>query len=282
MRRGAPVLAVAALVAGLAGAATALARPADRFETATAGAYAAKVRFGVAGIAPRFSIRSLHLHVTRAGAPVLDRDLPLPRGCRDLACVLVTDLGVEMVEVRSLGRPTPTVVLWLWTGGAHCCSVVEAVDVATGVVGSQDFGNGGAVVDRFDGEVLFRAQDERFPYLYTSYAASGEPIALFRWQAPRFVDVTADHPAAIRADAAEWWKAYVAQRNQRSEGRGVFAAWAADVCRLGNRAKVEATLADGVGRGFFSRARSEDFGPYDAKYASVLLRDLGKWGYCPR
>ncbi len=280
MRRLAILVAFA--VAGLAGAATVLGAPADRFETATVGAYTAKVRFGVTGVAPRFSIRSLHLHVTRGGKAVLDRDLPLPRSCRGLACVLMTDLGVETVELRSLGRPTPAVVLWLWTGGAHCCSVVEVVDVATGIVGSQDFGNGGAVVERFDGDVLFRARDERFPYLYTSYAASGEPIALFRWEPPRFVDVTPDHPAAVRADAVEWWKVFVAQRSQRSEARGVFAAWAADACLVGNHAKVEATLADGVRRGFFSRARSEDFGPYDGAYAKTLMRDLRKWGYCLR
>ena len=127
---------------------------------------------------------------------------------------------------------------------------------------------------------VFRAQDERFPYRYTSYAASGSPVALFAFSGGRFVDVTRDHPAAVRKDARDWWATTCRAGAAATRSAGVFAAWAADACLLGNRAKVEARLADGVRLGLFAPPRAETFGPYGQKYATALLRDLVQLGYC--
>jgi len=249
-------------------------------EAARSGTYTAALTLRVEGDDPSYRrIRSARLRVEHAGARVLDRELRLPSACRVGVCVALR--GARTHELRRLDGPPPVAVLWWWTGGAHCCSIVEVVEIPTGRTATRDFGNGGATIRRLGGKLRFVGQDERFPYRYTSYAASGSPIAIFRHGRGRFVDVTGEHPSAVRADADRWWSAYAGVRKRRDEARGVFAAWAADTCRLGQRERVEAALAAGVAAGVFSPPRAEPDGPHGARYAAVLLRDLTRMGYCP-
>jgi hypothetical protein len=132
------------------------------------------------------------------------------------------------------------------------------------------------------GHRVIRSADDRFAYLFTSYAASGVPVQLWRFTGSSLVDVTRSYPDELRADAAGWWHSYREQRRlTQGETRGMFAAWAADVCLLGQRAKVETELAAGVTHGDFSGGAASDLlGPHGARYAKQLRARLAAWGYC--
>ncbi len=225
------------------------------------------------------TLSGLELRATLRGAPVLERDVRLPAACRDGGCTVLDDT-MRMLEVRDLGDGRPSAVLWLFTGGAHCCSVVQVVPLGPGAVAVKNFGNPGASIGRIGGVPIFDSQDDRFSYLYASYAASARPLQLWRLRGGRFVDVTASYRGRIAADARGLATELTRTVRRGEEARGLFAAWAADTCRLGSRTRVEARLAELLAAGAFSPPRTEDLGPMGGRYRAVLLRDLERWGYC--
>lgn len=254
----------------------------ERVERASLGEWSATLRLRLGSGDRDGAVRGIRLVVRQAGTTRLDRAIALPRECVDDGCVVPAVDGYRTLDLRRLDGRAPVAILWLWTGGAHCCSVVQAIELPGGRFTSRSFGNGGTSIQRLGGRAVFVAQDERFPYRYTSYAASGSPVQIFRLDGARFVDVTAEHLDVVQADAGEWWGIYLSARSDGSEVRGVFAAWAADACRLGRRQKVEARLADGVARGWFSPPRAETAGPHGVRYAADLMADLEALGYCAR
>jgi hypothetical protein len=270
---GAVAVAVVLLAAPLAGAG-------EHTSRATLRDWSARLVVTVDTRAGLEALSRLVLHVERNGRTMLDREIPLPTACEDGGCVIVDPLSLDMLELKDLGRAAPTALLWLWTGGAHCCSVLQTVSIPGGGTVGRNFGNAGAVIVRIAGIPLFLTADDRFSYLYTSYAASGRPLQLLRLRGGRFVDVTPSFPGRIATDAREWWKLVVSVRKSGEDARGVFAAWAADRCRLGHRKVVEQRLAEGVASGLFSPPGVADLGPTGARYAGALIRDLERWGYC--
>jgi hypothetical protein len=260
----------------------AAASPTPHVATASLDGWTARLSYTLAGTGYQRQVGSMRLRVSHGGAVVLDRALPLPKDCRGYPCAPFPG-GSAFFEVRDLGLSSgPVGIVWLWTGGAHCCSVVRFVALADGGSVSRNFGDPGAVVETLDGERVIRSADDRFAYLFASYAASGLPLQVWRFTGAALIDVTREHPGAVRADAAGWWRAYREQRgSKQGETRGVFAAWAADVCLLGQRAKVEHAIADGLARGDFSGdAASDMLPPHGAAYAKQLRQRLGSWGYC--
>ena len=72
------------------------------------------------------TLKGIHLRATLRGEPVLDREVRLPSACRDGGCTVIDDT-IRMLELHDLGGERPSAVLWLFTGGAHCCSVAQVV-----------------------------------------------------------------------------------------------------------------------------------------------------------
>ncbi len=225
------------------------------------------------------TLKGIHLRATLRGEPVLDREVRLPSTCRDGGCTVIDDT-IRMLELHDLGGERPAAVLWLFTGGAHCCSVVQVVPLGGGAEAVKNFGNPGASIGRIGGVPVFASQDDRFSYLYTSYAASVRPLQLWRLRNGRFVDVTASYRGRVAADARGLEAELATLLRRKEEVRGMFAAWAADTCRLGGRARVEARLRELLATGAFSPPRTEAIGPTGPRYGAALLRDLTRWGYC--
>ena len=105
-------------------------------------------------------------------------------------------------------------------------------------------------------------------------------MQIWRLRGGRFTDVTASYRSRVAADARGLEAELTKLLRRKEEVRGMFAAWAADTCRLGGRARVEARLRDLLAAGAFSPPRIEELGPTGARYAAALLRDLTRWGYC--
>jgi hypothetical protein len=228
---------------------------------------------------PRVS--NLRLRVTRDGKTVYDRTVPLPRDCMTDGCSLLSGPGGRSFELRDLGLPSgPAAVIWFWTGGAHCCTVVHVVSMPDGRAAVRNFGDPGARIVDLRGHYLFRSADDRFAYVFTSFAASAFPVQLWRFKNGRLTNVTREYPDTIAADAAQLWHGVLSQRSSHGEVRGVFAAWAADQCALGKQVVMAKELAAGVAQGIFSPPRGEPGGLAGAGYAAALRRYLRQWGYC--
>ena len=282
MRRRA-LSALSCLLAALlvAAAAATAASPRVGSETAHLRGWSATLSYSLTRKGGFSTIGRLQLRASVSGAARIDRDLALPAACGSFGCV-VFDGPASMLELADLGGDAPTALVWLWTGGAHCCSVVIAVSLATGAVAQHDFGNHGASVATVSGSRVFASVDDRFSYLYTSYAASGNPIELWQLRAGRFVDVTASYPGEISRDARDLWDLVRKYRRGKEEIRGLFAAWAADACRLSGSERVEAAARPLVASGAFSPPHTDPFGPTGARFPVLLVRDLTRFGYCRR
>lgn len=223
-------------------------------------------------------VSKFHLRVTYRGVVVYNRAVPLPPDCIADGCLLRGGSGGRAFQLIDLGSSKgPAALIWFWTGGVHCCTIVRAVSIPDGATAAKNFGNSSVRLTAFGGIRLFVTADDRFNYVFTSYAASGVPLQILRFRGGRFLNVTHNYPERIATDAARWWKLTRQETRARRDARGVFAAWAADTCALGQAAAVRRELAARVASGTFNVE------PYDipgAQYAAALLRKLKGWGYC--
>lgn len=135
------------------------------------------------------------------------------------------------------------VVLDLFTGGAHCCSVEQVFfwdrGLGTYVKRERNFGDPGAALEDLgrDGRYEFLTADDSFAYEFTDFAASGLPIEIQDFAGGHFHGVTHDYPLLIADDASKWLRAYWADLRYH-DTVGVIAAWAADEDSLGRSAEV--------------------------------------------
>jgi hypothetical protein len=184
--------------------------------------------------------------------------------------------SVHVVDLNHTGEPN--VVLDLYTGGAHCCSVEEvfSFDPGTGtyVHTDRNFGDPGErIVDlNHDGRHQFLTADDAFAYAFTDYADSGLPIEILTFTAGHFADVTRSYPKLIAKDAAQYLTAF---RHHLGDGDGLIAAWAADEYRLGRRALVSSVLATELRAGHL---RSQGW-PSGRKFVAALNKFLRQHGY---
>jgi len=221
-----------------------------------------------------YNFRSLRLLVEVGGKTIVDRGL-----CGFERCSIGSHQSLELQNVA--GGPLKEAVMDLYTGGAHCCfeSVVALVDGPhRGRVLLHLWGDPGFEGQRHEGVFDFVTADDRFAYAFTSFAASGLPMQVWTiTPAGRFADVTSTRLDLVRADARQWWKAYLGERGKKDgDARGLVAAWCADEYRLGDRAACTTELASALKKGYL---RGPDIWPQNAKFIAALERSLAKWGY---
>jgi hypothetical protein len=176
------------------------------------------------------------------------------------------------------------VVLQLYSGGAHCCSIDEVYwfdqSANTYRANGWNFGDPGAVMvdlghNRHD---EFRTADDTFAYAFTDYAASGLPIQILSFSDDRFDNVTRSYPRQIAADAKQWLHAFDSMANGGyKDSVGVIAAWAADEALLGRQASAEHFLAQQAKAGHLNSVLYSHQG--GEKFIAALNRLLARDGY---
>ena len=57
--------------------------------------------------------------------------------------------------------------------------------------------------------------DDRFPYTFTAYAYSVDPIVVLHYANGRFFDVTKTFPKLVSAEAAGFWRGYLKDRKSK-------------------------------------------------------------------
>jgi hypothetical protein len=228
------------LVAALAAAgavlaclpAAAAAAPVQRTENATLGAVTAAFTYTQTDDTA-FTLGTLS--ITRAGgaafqgpAGITDCDQycwPGSAGDPDRSSVHIVDLA---------GDGEPDVLLDLFSGGAHCCSITRFF-VWNGS-GYAEFDHNFADPGyrradlNHDHVVELVSADPRFAYEFASYAESFAPIQIWHLGAGDLVDVTGRFRDRIRKNADLAYGLY-----RKYHSRGPIAAWAADRYRLGQR-----------------------------------------------
>jgi hypothetical protein len=225
----------------------------------------------------------LELRVARAGTSVYAKPVNspyCPTGCALEGFAPGESGPLQVADLEASGEPA--IVLHLYTGGEHCCEILQVFtyDAGTGsyALVERDFGD---AADRIadvagDRRLEIESADDRFAYEFTSFAFSGLPLQIWRLQGGRFVDATRAFPRALAADAARQWAAFLANRRQ-GLGLGFIAAWTADELLLGRRAAAERRLRGEAQR---RRLRSGDrLSPSGTAFIRKLNRFLQRNGY---
>jgi hypothetical protein len=187
--------------------------------------------------------------------------------------------------VRLDGSARPSVVLDLYSGGAHCCFVEQVFSLAkdSQVVhkAEYNFGNPGVRLVKLKAGrgYDFLSANNDFAYEFTDFAASGMPIEIFNFSNDAFHNVTLSFPNLIRSDAAQWMKTFRSQASTHyQDSVGFVAAWAADEDMLGHSAAVSRFLAAQAKAGHLNSALTP-ITPSDQKYVVALQDFLRKHHY---
>jgi hypothetical protein len=176
--------------------------------------------------------------------------------------------------VRFAGDNQPTVLIGLYSGGAHCCTVLRAVSLSSRSVVDDNIGNPTASVASEADHAIVVTADDAFNYAFTDYADSGSPIVVLEVQRGQFVNTTRQYQRLVVSDAQKWMGLY---RSKPDDGLGYLAAWAADECVAGQGSQAWATLDQLERQG---RLPGSSFSPGGAAFVRDLHQFLDQHGYC--
>ena len=272
------------LIAGLVAALTLLVAPATALATTqTAQLGDVSATFTFTGSYPNYT----GLHLSIAQGTTVFYDQPVVSSVCGKYCApgspSAKESSVRVLDLEHSGQPD--VILDLYSGGAHCCSIEQVFSFDPGTMTyamtQHDFGDPGEqVVDLgHNGRYEFLTADDRFAYEFTDYAASGLPIQILTFSGRHFVNVTRDYPKLIARDAARWLKAFNSMAKQHYlDSVGVVAAWVADEELLGHVRLVNRFLSRQVALGHLNSALSPQE-PGGAKFVAKLRRFLRTHGY---
>lgn len=187
-----------------------------------------------------FSYADLRLRIARAGRTAFDAPLPRSKcGYCDSWPLGARGRSATSLLVRDLdGDREPEVIVDLYTGGAHCCFFSYVYRYrGGGYLRTRHFwGNAGyrlVDLDR-DGRLELETGDERFPYVFTAYADSVDPLQVLQYRAGRFVDATRSFPREVERHADRLWRDYLRVRLEPdADVRGLLAAYVADLYLVG-------------------------------------------------
>ena len=239
--------------------------------------------FTFSGKYPNFT--GLHLSIAQGGTVFYNQPV-VSKPCGKFCAPGSTSGNASSVQVLDLeDNGQPDVVLDLYSGGAHCCSIeqVFSFDPGTMTYGmtQHDFGDPGEqIVDLgHNGRFEFLTADDSFAYEFTDFAASGLPIQILTFSGGRFLNVTRQYPGLITKDATRWMKAFNSMAKQHySDSVGLAAAWAADQELLGHVKVVNRFLARQLKAGHLNSALSP-VEPGGAKFVAKLRKFLRTHGY---
>jgi hypothetical protein len=222
------------------------------------------------------------LQISRGGSVLYDQPVT-SKFCANLCAPYTAVTGrsdVAVVDLEHTGEPD--VVLDLYSGGAHCCTIVQIFSFDPGtmtyVKTERNFGDPEArIVDLgHNGRFEFVTADDSFAYAFTDFAGSGLPVEIETFSKRHFTDVMRRYPRLIAKDAAVWLSAFKAQARQHySDSVGVIAAWAADEDLLGHVKLVNRYLSQQAAAGHLNAP----FGASGGKFISNLQKFLRRRGY---
>lgn len=222
-----------------------------------------------------FQFSKTSLTIARFGKKVFESPLPKLRGCRECGTFRPTQLSF-----RDLDGGEPELILEMFTGGAHCCSVTLLLRWDGGAYKSRlaVWGNYGYRLVDLDGDKLpeFSAFDERFVYAFTAYVFSAAPVQIWQYRKGALIDVTREFPREIEKELPRLKTAYTQGRKMKDvDLRGFIAAYVADLYLLDRGDEAQAFLRQALARGDLHGFD----GPTGAGYITALNKFLRANGY---
>jgi hypothetical protein len=214
--------------------------------------------------------------VTRAGVLAYDAPVDPRSGCKDATCVPRDD-GLAVRDLDADGEPE--VIADVYTGGAHCCDISRILrwDGARYVAIDHVFGDRSHRIEDLDGDGRseFVTSDDRFAYLYGSYASSVFPVQILALRAGALAAVTASYPGVVRSDRAAIFR----EARKAGFARPAWAAWAADRYRLGERAAALRALRRLASQGRLRTDLGSNSLRAQRRWVARVDRDLRRFGY---
>jgi hypothetical protein len=224
-------------------------------------------------------VTDMRVTVTRGGALAYEAPID-PRGCEEATCT-PSGTGDRSVNTADLdGDGEPEVLVDVYWGGAHCCTVSRILrwDGARYLPLDRNWGNTSYRLQDLDGDGRpeLRSADDRFSYLYGSYAATVRPVQILTLQDGHLVDVTRSYPAVVRDDRAKIGRR---ARSSGRYGRTAYAAWAADRYLLGERRATLRALRRLARRNRLQTDLGNNSRQAQRRWVARLDRDLRRFGY---
>jgi hypothetical protein len=176
-------------------------------------------------------------------------------------------------------RPETAVLVNVYSGGAHCCTLIDAYRVTSNSsLIERDLGNPGASLISVGSHAVLVTADNAFAYQFASYGGSGMPLKTLELRGHSFVVTTREHLNWVAVDAGFQWGSYV--QSQSGYGLGWLAAWAADECTLGQSAQLTSTLGQLQAQSMLDSTLAG--WPSGSAYLDQLRSFLASHGYCQR
>ena len=189
-----------------------------------------------------------------------------------------------------LANPMPAVIATSYTGGAHCCTVIDVIvwDAVQSALTRVELGpfDGGYVVEDANGDGVGEivVSDQSFLYTFDAYAGSWPPPVYLAVHGADVIDVSAD-PSFIPAFDAAMEDIDPADYSDRP---GMLAGWAALEARQGRGEAALARLAQVDVETFFEFTICADGtlgydcpgkGAREATFVEALRAHLFSYGY---
>ncbi|HTX11318.1 MAG TPA: hypothetical protein VME22_22040 [Solirubrobacteraceae bacterium] len=257
-----------------------IAAPAAFATTETAQAGNVTATFTFQGKFPDYTGQTLE--IAQGGTVFYDEPV-VSNFCGELCAPGITGKSaVEVVDVEHTGQPD--VVLDLYSGGAHCCTIVQIFSFDPGtmtyVKTERNFGDPGVRISdlRHNGRFEFVTADDSFAYEFTDYAGSALPLEILSFSNRHFTNVTDSYPRLVAKEAALYLKFFKEDASTHyQDSVGLAAAWAADEERLGHGSLVKTFLAQQASQGHLNSALYPQ--QSGQRFVAKLLRFLRTHGY---
>jgi hypothetical protein len=242
-----------------------------------------KATFSYTGTFPQS--RNPRLTISRAGKVVNDVAVT-SKWCGHQCWPDSVSPGHSLVHVVRLRQHGPLdVVLDLYSGGAHCCTIEQVFSYdATSETYKKfeyNFGDPGTKLIPLEkgGSDVFLSADDSFAYAFTDFAASAMPIEILSFSDDAFHKVTTSYPQLIAKDATQWRSAFDgAASSHYQDTVGLAAAWAADEDMLGHVNAVQKFLQLELRAGHLNSALSP-IQPGGRKFVVALQKFLRQHDY---
>jgi hypothetical protein len=195
--------------------------------------------------------------------PVYDGGATVPQG--------------SLCVARLVPGEQPSMLLDLYTGGAHCCTVLDAYRFGSDrrTLVSVDLGNPDGELVMEGGRLVIITADNSFAYAFSSFAGSGMPVEVLAFSGHAFTNVTRQYLGIVAEDSDTWQSGYYADP---ADASGLIAAWVADEDLLGRSASAWSFIEGAL------RSHELKVTPWfrtDAAYLKALRALLVKDGYQP-
>ena len=154
----------------------------------------------------------------------------------------------SLCVARLIPGAQPSMLLNLYSGGAHCCTILDGYRFGSDRrrLVSLDLGNPEAELAVEGGRFVIITADNSFAYTFSSFAGSGMPVEVLAFSGDTFTNVTRDYLGIVAEDSNIWQSGYY---EDPANGTGLIAAWVADEDLLGRSASAWSFVESAVRTG---------------------------------